>query len=704
MLPVLSSLLRRRGAWAGLATVLVVGAGLAACGSTEMSEFPLDDTDGGFDLSHTEDGATTFKDDASGFSVTNVDSVFFDPPTATITVDGITPQSANYTLKAKLLDGTTTSVAPQAIQFDRPDLAKYTGSTPIVLTSNGPYAGKGILHGVYGGKSATAELHVIVHAKEIGPGVAGNAITALDAANLPADPSVTSLLYPYDKTVFPLGLASPLLMWTAPKANDVYKIHFEELNYSYDAYYVVGATGQLRAAQAGWDHLTASNTGDVVKVSLSRWDSTANKAYASAKEDWTIAPASLRGAIYYWTTSAGGHMSRIRPGTGTAPEVLNGGKCMGCHAVSADGSTLVASVENGTVVTEPGGAKKNDPGLQRNWISFDLPAATTRYSSNRFSGNVALTPEGKYVVFGSQTLRLAETASPGTEITGTGLDTVALDTGMDGLMTPAFSPNGKKLVAVEGKGSWYHNLTGGKIVTLDFDATTKKFTNLTSLAPASMFPVAQRGISYPSFTPDSQYIAFHVGDYPTGCDAQGCDDAAKQIGSLWLQNTNGAAPINLATLNDSSPKAADDNLSLEPTFNPVERGGYSWVVFTSMRDWGNKLTGVANNGKKRLWVAAIDKTVGTVDPSHPAFFLEGQEEATTNMRGFWALAACTPTKGGGACTGGFECCSGFCDQGVCVDPSALACKGIKDTCTVKEDCCNPSVVDCIQGKCDVKVK
>jgi hypothetical protein len=161
--------------------------------------------------------------------------------------------------------------------------------------------------------------------------------------------------------------------------------------------------------------------------------------------------------------------------------------------------------------------------------------------------------------------------------------------------------------------------------------------------------------------------------------------------------------VGLKGLSDP-PAAADQNRALEPTFNPIERGGYFWVVVTSMRDYGNRFVGTPNNGKKRLWVAAIDKTVGTVDPSHPAFFLEGQEEATTNMRGFWALAACTPTKGGGACNGGFECCSGFCDQGVCVDPSALACKGIKDTCTVKEDCCNPSVVDCIQGKCDVKVK
>ena len=119
-----------------------------------------------------------------------------------------------------------------------------------------------------------------------------------------------------------------------------------------------------------------------------------------------------------------------------------------------------------------------------------------------------------------------------------------------------------------------------------------------------------------------------------------------------------------------------------------------------MRDYGNRITGTPNNGKKRLWVAAIDKNPAPgADPSHPAFFLEGQNESTTNMRGFWALSTCIPTIGGGGCAEGFECCSGFCDMGVCVDPETFGCVGIGGACETGADCCNNAVVSGVSGEC-----
>jgi hypothetical protein len=269
-------------------------------------------------------------------------------------------------------------------------------------------------------------------------------------------------------------------------------------------------------------------------------------------------------------------------------------------------------------------------------------------------------------------------------------------------MTPAFSPDGKHLVAVEGAGSWYHNLMNGKLVLFDFDEATQTFTSPRGLAAASLFPAAQHAMAYPTFSPDAKWVAFHVGDYDTGCDAQGCDANATQIGAIYLQSTAGAAPpppVRLDALTDSSPKAGDHDLSFEPTFNPVERGGYFWVVVSSSRDWGNRITGTPNNGKKRLWVAAIDASPGAADPSHPAFFLEGQEEATENMRGFWALAACTPTAGGGGCQAGFECCSGFCDKGQCVDTGTIACQGVGGACSADADSCNAPIVHFVGVTC-----
>jgi hypothetical protein len=112
-------------------------------------------------------------------------------------------------------------------------------------------------------------------------------------------------------------------------------------------------------------------------------------------------------------------------------------------------------------------------------------------------------------------------------------------------------------------------------------------------------------------------------------------------------------------------------------------------------------------------VAAVDPTIGAVDPSHPAIYLEGQE-ATPNMRGFWSLASCTASAGTGAeagagdggsnaCGAGFECCSGFCEKGVCTDVSQVACAGVGSACTSDGDCCNAGPVTCQGGVCTTVV-
>ncbi len=662
----------------------------AACGQADGSVFTSEPG-----APYGDSGSVgSFSD--GGFGDASVTSLEIVPPSATLVLDGQTPQTQSFAIKAHLSNGNVVDVKAESLSFDRPDLATMAGVGPVSLTASGAYAGTGHLQAIVGNASATATLTVQVHVVQVGTGVSNNVVQALDGATA-QNPKLSSLLYPYDATVFPLGLSAPLVMWNAPAANDAYKLHYEENGYVYDGYFLVAQPAEWRVDQKIWDHVTASNLGDPLKLAVSRFDGT--NAYQSAHESWTVVPASLRGAIYYWTTSGTGHMSRVYPGTGSTPEVLDNGTCMGCHAVSADGSTLVATVDDLPSTDGLPMTKK------RAWESFDLPNATNRVTSTLFGGNLAVNPDGKYTVFGNQTLHIADT-SIGAEIPGTGLETVPLDPNMKGLMTPVFSPDGKHFAAIEGgavqtgTGTWYHDLTGGKLVMLDFDENSVSFSNLKSLAPASAFAASERALAYPTFTPDANWIAFHVGDYTTGCNATGCGDAATQVGEVWIQNVNGASPIKLTTL-DTPPSPSDANLSFEPTFNPIERGNYFWVVFTSERDWGNRITGTPNNGKKRLWVAAIDKTTNGLDPSHPAFFLEGQEEATTNMRGFWALAACIPTKGGGACQAGFECCSGFCDQGVCVDVSHYACKAVGDTCDTGADCCNSDEVGCVGGVCTV---
>ncbi len=659
----------------------------AACGSADGNSMfvPEGGTSGSHDGGRDSGGAPPLTPDGGS----DVASLYFTPASATVVLNGKGSVSKSFTLHAKRGDGTVIDVSAMSIDFDRPDLATMKVGEPVELTASGPYAGTGTLQAVYEGKTASATLTVQMHVVDVGAGVTPGAVSTLNGKSLPKDPALSSLLYPYDKTYFPLGLTSPLTMWTAPNADDVYRIHYAEKNYTYDGYFAVPQPGQLRIDQATWDELTASNGGDPLALTLYRWDAATMKAYTSASESFTVVPASMQGAIYYWSVSGTGEMARIQPGTGAAPDILNGGTCMGCHAVSKDGSTLVAAVE---------GEGSTDNTDTRSWVSYALPAVTQIDASHLFGGNVAVTIDGKYTVFGTAPMHLGNTAT-GAEIATSGIETFPLDTGMVTLAHPAFAPDGKHFAAIQSDTNWVY-WTVGKLALLTWNEASLSFTAPTKLADGSMIPGANHAIAYPSFSPDSNWIAFHVADYATACNPNGCTVDTTDTGALYMQNVSGATPIELETLTNSSPNPADHDLSFEPTFNPVERGGYFWVVFTSERNWGNEVVGTPNAGQKRLWVAAIDSKTGTTDPSHPAFFLEGQVETTANMRGFWALAACIATKGGGSCTQGFQCCSGFCDKGTCIDKGGVSCVAVGGSCMDTSDCCNSSDVACTGGKCE----
>jgi hypothetical protein len=171
--------------------------------------------------------------------------------------------------------------------------------------------------------------------------------------------------------------------------------------------------------------------------------------------------------------------------------------------------------------------------------------------------------------------------------------------------------------------------------------------------------------------------------------------------------------VRLSSLDgDGYPFAAgarDLSWNFEPSFAPVAAGGYFWVVFTSRRTYGNTLTGPAETagsvaGTKQLWVAAIDQNPKPgVDPSHPAFHLEGQDETNLAMRGFWSLPPCA--QNGSGCQEGTDCCGGYCATGsnggapVC-QSMPQGCSQDGDKCASSSDCCNASQgVTCIAHVC-----
>jgi hypothetical protein len=145
------------------------------------------------------------------------------------------------------------------------------------------------------------------------------------------------------------------------------------------------------------------------------------------------------------------------------------------------------------------------------------------------------------------------------------------------------------------------------------------------------------------------------------------------------------------------------------------------MVFTSRRMYGNVATidpwmsdprdydHTKDPTTKKLWVAAIDLDVNSPefnikvgeDPSHPAFYLPGQELLAGNTRGFWAIDPCK--SDGKKCESGVECCSGFCQKDetageLTCGRKRYQCAREFDHCETAKDCCN-SEAACVNHIC-----
>ncbi len=648
-------------------------------------------------------GASTQTGMGGGFSSHgDVVSLVVTPPMATIDVQNGVAAPAQFTATATFTDGTTGPV-DAAWSFDRIDLALPDQVGHV--SANGTLGGHGTLTASVNGKSGTAAVDVILH---VVTNTANLSTTDQGLFNSPdANPSGT-LLYPYDKTVFARGLLAPELQWSGGASGAAYLVHLSEPFYDAKIYVNADPPSRFLLPADVWTQLTDSNAGGPATLDIQRLSG--GQAHQAMHESWTIAQGSLRGSIYYWAVNTG-QLMKIAPGTASptvvfdsgpadqlgtpAPAAYNGAtppwesggnnkRCVACHTVSKDGSTAAAIFEKKGSTASP-------------WGSIDLtvpqPNVTQMAPYSSSAIYLGLSPEGKYAVHNDVdlTMHLAD-AKTGAAIPS------ALDAFADKVADPAFSPDGTKLAFSSNvSGAYPVEFFRADLDVILFDPANAAFSTRTNIASGG-----SEAIAFPSFSPDSNWILFQMGDYSRakyGTSSVGKDDLfiadiAKQVGVLPLALASGAGL-----------EAKNQHISYQPTVNPIAVGGYIWVVFVSPRDYGNEMASTSNptyENRKQLWVAAIDANPQPgQDPSHPAFWLPGQDLTTTNMSGYWALEACHQV--GTSCDQGFECCTGFCQPDgmgsfACVPPPG-GCSHVGDKCSGDGDCCNAPQNKCIGGFC-----
>ena len=503
-------------------------------------------------------------------------------------------------------------------------------------------------------------------------------------------------LYPYDQTVFPKGILAPTLQFGGG-ASDAEYVHITSKTLDYKGYFAGGAAGQvaLSLSPKAWVAvLAAVGAGDSARVQVTKI--AGGKVSGPITESWPVAQGNIRGTVFYETYGsqvAGGRNSvgilKLAPGA-TQPTAFQIGCGNVCHAASADGSTIVSatslatsaswSVKGGTTLAKSGNTIFTYMGL--------YPDGTFGMSATNFGLPYSPSP----------TSRLYDTK------TGTNIPAPGWDSAINAGGTPSFAPDGRQIAFV------HEDKDAHTIAKADFDVATKTFSSIADLAsdPSGF-------VAWPAFTPDGKSVVYQSGSsstFETDCQNTGdlyvvdvATHTARRLDVLDGYSGSGAA---------SYLPANDPGLNFAPTVLAEAVGGYFWAVFTSHRSYGNLLPSKANssglglsncfapqgdeaNGK--LWVAAID--IGGnpgQDPSHPAFYLDGQELQADNLRGYWVLPACTGN--GTACESGDQCCSGFCrgTPPTCVPQPPSGCSNDYESCTQASDCCLPGA-QCINGRC-----
>lgn len=521
-------------------------------------------------------------------------------------VDGVLPPSIQMEAVGITAEGQEVPVAG-TWDVDQLDVAS-------IDTSTGELAASGIAGGIvtvgFTSQSgyATVEATVKLHLHDDG-GV-DPATQGMFGAGVMPDPSL-ALLYPYTDTVFPRDLIGPVVQWNGGAATDTFYLHLTAPTFEYEAYLTNAVPGRYTFPTAPvdvWQKLTSSVVASDVTVELQRYDGVT--VYQPVQSSWHIADADLIGTIYYWEVNQG-NVVRLRVGDPAPEQFIQkppGVTCVACHSVSADGTTLVAAFHGG----------------YSPWGTFETADGASLYAQDSASGFQAISPEGDYVVWG----QVSGVANLSTFDSNTVLATLPPMVGGGYPAFPAWSPDGTKLAyTVRTDGNWL-DFTSASLWVSDVDLVTPGFAGDHQLVA----PTAGRTtVTYPTWSPDSAWIAY-------GRATQARTRGA--LGELGITNLDGSQQLQLDRGCGTAYLTADQSSACyEPTFMPESRGGYFWLVFVSERTYGNTLTDTnPASRRKQLWVMAIDDPPQPgQDPSHPAFWLPGQELDNHNMRGAWTL-------------------------------------------------------------------
>lgn len=594
------------------------------------------------------------------------------PSVELIARDGDRP-SADFRIVASYSDGSTRnlpggsfSVTPYAL-----------GSIDTVghFVADGRFGGQGEIEVEAEGHSATASIRIRLETVVFGEGVTADVLPRFAIPAIDDPIREATLLYPLDGTVMPQNVYPADVQWQTSTPGDLYRVSIEKPNATLIGYVAADAgfrNGWL-ADEFGWRRLAQSDPESPAAIRVDRLEAASGELIRGKPVQMRFARAALTGSVYYWDIGAG-RIIRIDDGTNNRQAFMPSPPlgCVGCHSVSSSGRYMAGRFGGGENIASVFDLTKD--------LTSDPPPLEFPTSESMRWWFSSWSPDDTRLVV---SLTEGAPSTAGLALvdpkTGTYVSPVegALPTGL--ATHPAWAPDGNEIAYVGNLDVWGGANTTGDIRALEVLGPDRIGASRLLVAgdqiPGAV--PAGRAASYPSYSPDSRWLAFAHG---TSSRSETGESA------LYFLRRDGTGLVRL----DNASGGPNGVTSFQPRFSPFEQDGYYWLSFLSRRDYGNPIAGTAGTGRQQIWVAAIKTNPQPgEDPSTVPYWLPGQSTASLNISAYWAPRPCR--EGGASCAVGAECCSQVCNAdtsgAICTDPPSGGCAQFGEACTGDGDCC-----------------
>ena len=600
-------------------------------------------------LSGNGDGGTD--DGGAKPAIEGLQSLTITPPTATLTADNTgTPKTAAYTATGHFNNGQPDSDVTSRVNWQLDNTAIGRVDSGGVFTTSNLAGGQGTITASSGNVAATAQIIVSFSPVVNDPSAPANAGTLLPptATGTVVAGSSPAIVYPSANTIFPRNIYKILFTFTGGTGNDLYRLEFKSPLLTLSVY---TTSTSWTPTQQQWAYMADTNAGGKVTWTVyGIKQASPGTVYRSNPVDLSFSKSTVDGAIYYWSTTVAG-VRRATVSDSVPTDFLTPaqtGKCVACHTVSRNGGRIAVDI-GGTAL-----------GV----YNVKDRSAVVSPTTNIATAWTTFSPDNSRIVTASKGVLTLRDGATGAAVSVGGNNGVVTLAPKFGTM-PDWSPDGKQIVFAYSAVNKDRGISGSSIATMQYSNDT--FSNLKVIVQSAGNNDSKY---YPSFSPDSKWIAF--------VSAAGGGSDNNNLARLMIVPADGSsAPIDLGqantivnnqTLTGNAAQLADTF----PTWAPTKPGDTMFLAFSSTRAYAN----VYAVGKyKQLWVVGIDPAkLPAQDPSFPAFRLPFQGDTENTHRPYWVIDVLNPPPppppdgGTGMCvpTLGADCSSApCCDPNFC---------------------------------------